>query len=133
MRISEVSKRSGISATALRYYESIGLLAPARALNGYRDYSPDVLNRLDLIEASKELGSPLDQIGSHLSAMESTSCTDVREELRPLSAEQVRQIQEKQARLDRLRSRLARAEHDLDDCPDRSERCSTECVFRTSA
>lgn len=133
MRISEVSKRSGISATALRYYESIGLLAPARALNGYRDYSPDVLNRLDLIEASKELGLPLDQIGAHLSTMESTSCTDVREALRPLLAEQVRQIEEKQARLDRLRSRLARAEYDLAECPDRSERCSTECVFRTSA
>ncbi|MBS3178790.1 MerR family DNA-binding transcriptional regulator [Pseudoclavibacter sp. Marseille-Q4354] len=34
MRISEVSKRSGISATALRYYESIGLVTPHRSSNG---------------------------------------------------------------------------------------------------
>ena len=133
MRISEVSKRTGISATALRYYESIGLLTPARALNGYRDYTPDVLSRLDLIEASKELGLPLDQIAAHLVTMESTSCTDVREALRPLLAEQVRQIKEKQARLERLRSRLMHAEHGLVECPDRAERCSTECVFRATA
>ncbi len=53
MRISEVSRRSGVSASALRYYESIGLISPQRARNGYRDYDAEVLSRLDLIEASK--------------------------------------------------------------------------------
>ena len=81
MRISEVSKRSGVPMSSLRYYESIGLLTPARASNGYRDYTPDVLNRLELFQASKDLGLPLDQIGAHLSTMASTSCTNVRESL----------------------------------------------------
>ena len=130
MRISEVSKRSGIPATALRYYESIGLIAPSRTANGYRDYDADVLSRLDLIEASKELGLPLDDIGAHLRAVDSTSCTEVRDALRPLLAAQVRQIDEKRARLDRLRARLDRAEHDLAGCPDRDEHCTTECIFR---
>jgi len=43
MRISEVSKRSGVAPTALRYYESIGLIAPGRTRNGYRDYDAAVL------------------------------------------------------------------------------------------
>ncbi|MCJ1709371.1 MULTISPECIES: MerR family transcriptional regulator [Microbacteriaceae] len=131
MRISDVSKRSGVSATALRYYESIGLITPGRSSNGYRDYDADVLARLDLIESSKELGLPLEDIGRHLRALETTSCTDVRDALRPLLAERVRQLDEKRARLDELRSRLDRADHDLAECPDRDELCSTECIFRS--
>jgi len=131
VRISDVSKRSGVSATALRYYESIGLITPGRSGNGYRDYDADVLARLDLIESSKELGLPLEDIGRHLGTLETTSCTDVRDALRPLLAERVRQLDEKRARLDELRSRLDRADHDLAACPDRDELCSTECIFRT--
>jgi len=130
VRISDVSKRSGISTTALRYYESIGLITPGRSGNGYRDYDADVLARLDLIESSKELGLPLEDIGRHLRALETTSCTDVRDALRPLLAERVRQLDAKRARLDELRSRLDWADHDLAACPDRDERCSTECIFR---
>lgn len=130
MRISQVSKRSGISTTALRYYESIGLITPRRTTNGYRDFDVDVLSRLDLIEASKELGLPLSDIGKHLHSLEADSCTDVREHLRPLLAERVRQIDEKRARLEELRARLEQAEHGLADCPDRDDHCSTECIFR---
>ncbi|PPF43339.1 transcriptional regulator [Pseudoclavibacter sp. AY1F1] len=131
MRISEVSRRSGISATALRYYESIGLVTPHRSSNGYRDYDATTLHRLDLIEASKELGLPLADISRHLASLEVDSCTDVREQLRPLLAERVRQIDEKRARLDELRARLTAASHGLVECPDRDDRCSTECIFRT--
>ncbi|WP_426737525.1 MerR family transcriptional regulator [Plantibacter sp. 2H11-2] len=131
MRISEVSQRSGVAPTALRYYESIGLITPGRTRNGYRDYDTAVLGRLDLIEASKELGLPLADIGQHLRSLEDDSCTDVRDQLRPLLAERVRQIDEKRARLDELRARLDQADHGLATCPDRDDHCSTECVFRT--
>lgn len=130
MRISEVTKHSGVTTTALRYYESIGLIKPRRASNGYRDYDSDVLSRLDLIEASKELGLPLADIGRHLHSLEADSCTDVRDHLRPLLAERVRQIDEKRARLDVLRARLDHADYGLANCPDRDAHCSTECVFR---
>ncbi len=132
MRISEVSKRSGVSATALRYYESIGLITPRRSSNGYRVFDVDVLARLDLIEASKELGLPLEDIGQHLRMLDTASCTDVRDGLLPILAERVRQLDEKRARLDALRARLGRADHNLAACPDRDERCSTECIFRVS-
>lgn len=129
MRISEVSRRSGVPATALRYYETIGLIAARRASNGYRDYDEGVLARLDLIDASKELGLPLEEIGRHLDVLQTRSCTDVRDAMRPLLAEQLRQIEEKRARLERLSRRLRAADAALADCPDRDERCSSECAL----
>lgn len=129
MRISEVSRRSGIPATALRYYEKFGLISARRARNGYRDYDEDVLARLDLIEASKELGLPLAEIGQHLDVVQTRSCTEVRDSLRPLLARQLRLIEDKRARLDRLHRRLAAAEAGLAACPDRAERCASECAL----
>lgn len=130
MRISAVSQRSGVTTTALRYYESIGLITSRRALNGYRDYDPEVLNRLDLIEASKELGLPLEDIGRYLRSLDEESCTTVRDNLRPLLAERLRQLEEKRVRLDALRVRLDQADQGLANCPDSDEHCSTECIFR---
>ena len=121
MRISEVSRRSGISATALRYYGSIGLVTPQRSSNGYRDYDAATLHRPDLIEASKELGLPLADVSRHLVSLEVDSCTDVREQLRPLIAERAGQIDEKRARLDVLRARLTGANRGLAECLDVGE------------
>ncbi|MFI1990613.1 MerR family transcriptional regulator [Actinoplanes sp. NPDC020271] len=39
MRISELSRRTGVSPRALRYYEEQGLLAPGRSRGGYREYA----------------------------------------------------------------------------------------------
>lgn len=39
MRVSEVVRRTGVTARALRYYESLGLVTPTRSANGYRSYS----------------------------------------------------------------------------------------------
>jgi peroxiredoxin/DNA-binding transcriptional MerR regulator len=39
MRISEVARRAGVTTKTVRYYESLGLITPARLANGYRDYS----------------------------------------------------------------------------------------------
>ncbi|POM26655.1 HTH-type transcriptional regulator HmrR [Actinomadura rubteroloni] len=38
MKIGELSRRTGVSVRALRYYEDEGLIRPARSANGYRDY-----------------------------------------------------------------------------------------------
>lgn len=133
MRISEVSRRSGVPATALRYYETVGLITARRARNGYRDYDENVLGRLDLIEASKELGLPLEEIARHLDALQTRSCTEVRDSLRPLLVRQLRQIEEKRARLERLSRRLRAAGAGLASCPDRDELCSSECALRLTA
>jgi peroxiredoxin/DNA-binding transcriptional MerR regulator len=41
VRITEIARQAGVTTKALRYYEDIGLIAPARLGNGYRDYSDE--------------------------------------------------------------------------------------------
>ena len=43
MRIGELSRRTGVNAHQLRYYEAQGLLEPERSGNGYREYTDDAV------------------------------------------------------------------------------------------
>jgi MerR family transcriptional regulator, redox-sensitive transcriptional activator SoxR len=62
LTIGEVARRSGVAATALRYYEHIGLVpAPAR-MGGQRRYDESVLARLDVIRLCKSAGFVLEEI-----------------------------------------------------------------------
>src|SRR5215472_1248751 len=64
MGIGEFARRSGLSAKALRLYDELGLLAPARVDpdNGYRWYSPHQLAAARLVGSLRQLGMPLAQI-----------------------------------------------------------------------
>jgi len=65
MLIGEASRRSGVPAKTLRFYEDVGLLdAPDRSTAGYRDYDEDVLDRLAFIRSSQALGLSLGEIRS---------------------------------------------------------------------
>ena len=49
MRIGELSDQTGTPATTLRYYESVGLLAPPRRSSaGHRAYPPDAIERVEV-------------------------------------------------------------------------------------
>lgn len=67
MDIAEVAKRTGVPASALRYYEQKGLIASAREPGARRCYSPDVLDQLALIALGQAAGLSLDEIRSMLS------------------------------------------------------------------
>ena len=56
LTISEVAKRAGIRASAIRYYESIQLLPPPRRSAGRRRYNPDVLRRISFIQVAQAAG-----------------------------------------------------------------------------
>lgn len=63
MRIGELAKQTGLSTSAIRFYEASGLLPPgARGHNGYRDYGPDALKRLQHIQLARRLGFTLDSL-----------------------------------------------------------------------
>jgi len=67
MKIGELSKLSGMSASAIRFYEEQGLLAPiSRTAAGYREYADNATHRLRLIQTSKKLGFSLEIIRSLL-------------------------------------------------------------------
>lgn len=59
MKISDLAHTAGISTRTLRYYETCGLLVPARTQNGYRVYGSADAKRLAQILAMKQCGLPL--------------------------------------------------------------------------
>jgi DNA-binding transcriptional MerR regulator len=62
MTIGEVARRAGVAATALRYYEQIGLIAAPARLGGQRRYDDSVLTRLEVIGLCKSAGFALEEI-----------------------------------------------------------------------
>ena len=56
LTIGAVAKRAGVRPSAIRYYESAGVLAPARRVGGQRRYEVDVLTHLAVIRAAQALG-----------------------------------------------------------------------------
>lgn len=81
MRISEVARRSGVPATTLRYYEKLSLISSTRASNGYREYGPEVLERLSFIHGAKQMDLELDQIKWLLQVTATGTCTNTRDAL----------------------------------------------------
>lgn len=68
MRISELSRRTGVAPTTLRHYERLGLLRPARGANGYRDYPESTVREVVFIAMARRIGIGLKTIGEHLPA-----------------------------------------------------------------
>lgn len=62
MNISEAARRSGLSAKAIRYYEDIGLIAPAeRSENGYRQYQLAAVEQLQFLARARDVGFDIDE------------------------------------------------------------------------
>jgi len=63
MKIGELAAATGVTASAIRFYEQSGLLPAAqRGGNGYRTYSNDAIERLRLIQMAQSLGFSLDAL-----------------------------------------------------------------------
>src|ERR1700692_4593598 len=62
LTISEVAKRAGIRASAIRYYESVQLLPPPQRSAGRRRYHPDVLRRISFIQVAQAAGLTIAEI-----------------------------------------------------------------------
>jgi MerR family transcriptional regulator, redox-sensitive transcriptional activator SoxR len=62
LTISEVGRQVGLQASAIRYYERIGLLPPAERRSGQRRYDPTALYRLAVVQRARQLGFTLDEI-----------------------------------------------------------------------
>ncbi|WP_066944848.1 MerR family transcriptional regulator [Microtetraspora fusca] len=56
MKIGELSRRTGVPARMLRYYEEQDLLHPERAENGYRRYGPSAVQRVQQIRGLLDSG-----------------------------------------------------------------------------
>lgn len=105
-KIGDFSRLSLVSVKALRYYDELGLLKPARVdeFTGYRYYSASQLTRLNRILAMKDMGLSLEQIALLLD--KEPSPDQIRGMLRLKQVELRQQLAEGQARLARIEAWL---------------------------
>ena len=69
LTIGEASRRSGVAASALRFYEDRGLIRSERAGSGHRRYPRPVLRRIAFIVFAQRIGLTLDDIGAELAKL----------------------------------------------------------------
>ena len=70
LTIGQVASRSGVAPSALRYYESLGLIASTRTAGDRRRYRRAVLRRVAVIRAAQRVGLSLEEIGEAFSIVE---------------------------------------------------------------
>ena len=95
----------GLTAKMLRYYERIGLLAPAgRTDSGYRQYGAEDLRVLAFVRRSRELGFSLEEIRQLLSLWQDRQRASA--DVKALAKRHIAELDQKIAELTRLRSTL---------------------------
>ncbi len=105
MTIGEVSRRSGVAASALRFYEQRGLIESERAGSGHRRYPRRVLRRIAFIVFAQRVGLTLEEIGGELAQLP-TDRVPSRSDWERLTGTWSERIGERIAELERLRSGL---------------------------
>jgi MerR family redox-sensitive transcriptional activator SoxR len=103
--ISEVARRSGVAASALRFYEDRGLIRSVRSGAGHRRYARAVLRRIAFIVFAQRIGLTLEQIGIELSRLPADRAPTGTEWSR-LSRTWTSRIDARIAELERLRTGL---------------------------
>ena len=105
LTISEVSRRSGIASSALRFYEERGLITSERAGSGHRRFPRAVLRRVAFIVFAQRIGLTLEEIGMELAKLPSERIP-TRGDWSRLSGEWMRRIDQRIAELQRLKAGL---------------------------
>jgi MerR family transcriptional regulator, redox-sensitive transcriptional activator SoxR len=103
--IGELSARSGVSQSALRFYERQGLIAARRTDGNQRRYPSVALRRVALVQAGKAAGIPLERIRAALDELPEGRSPTKRDWER-LSRSWRREIDERIATLESIRGRL---------------------------
>lgn len=78
MTIGEVATRTGLRPSAIRYYESLGLLATPARQGGKRSFSPDVVEAVQVIRMARDLGFSLHDIRTLLNGFSADTEPPVR-------------------------------------------------------
>lgn len=121
MNIGQASKKSGVSAKMIRYYESIGLLPTApRTESGYRDYDVLDVSRLAFVRRSRDLGFSIERIRALLLLWSDRGRGNA--EVRAIANAHIAELQDQAEKLNEMVAtlrRLVRSCHseNRDECP----------------
>src|SRR3712207_7229071 len=105
LTIGEVARRSGVAASALRFYEERGLIRSERAGSGHRRYPRRVLRRVAFIVFAQRVGLTLEEIAAELAKLPPDRAPTKRDWAR-LSSGWSTRIDERIAELERLKAGL---------------------------
>ena len=105
LTIGEVAYRSGVAPSALRFYETIGLIVSQRTSGNQRRYERSVLRRIAFVQAGKTAGIPLAQIHGALATLPEGR-TPSRRDWERLSRRWSKDLDRRLATLQALRNRL---------------------------
>jgi MerR family redox-sensitive transcriptional activator SoxR len=108
LSIGEISTRSGVAASALRFYEDQGLIASRRTGGNQRQYLRSTLRRIAFVQAAQRVGLSLAEIKEALDSLPEDR-TPTRSDWSKLSRGWRSRLEERIAELERLRD-------DLDTC-----------------
>jgi MerR family redox-sensitive transcriptional activator SoxR len=105
LTITEVSRRSGVASSALRFYEQRGLIRSERAGSGHRRYPRVALRRIAFVVFAQKMGLSLDEIAAELGKLPENRVPQ-KSDWERLSASWTRRIDERIGELQRLRAGL---------------------------
>ena len=105
LTIAEVARRSGVAASALRFYEQRGLIRAERTGSGHRRFSRAVLRRIAFIVFAQKIGLSLDEIAVELAKLPANRVPE-RADWARLSGGWTGRIDERIAELHRLKEGL---------------------------
>ena len=105
LTITEISRRSGVASSALRFYEQRGLIRSERAGSGHRRYQRAVLRRIAFIVFAQKMGLNLQEIATELAKLPENRVPQSSDWAR-LSGSWTRRIDERIEELQRLRAGL---------------------------
>jgi len=108
-----------VSTDTLRHYERKGLLAATRTENGYREYSPEALGRVKIVQHALSVGFTLDELAKFLKSRDQgkAPCRDVR----ALAARKLGELETRIDGLQQLRRELRALLADWDARLERTE------------
>ncbi|HKT47226.1 MAG TPA: MerR family transcriptional regulator [Candidatus Acidoferrales bacterium] len=106
MKIGELAARAGLSASAIRYYERIGLLAAPQRASGQRRYSAEALDRVLLIRFASEMDFSLEEIRVFLHGF--AKGTPVSARWKQLTARKIAETERRMAQMRKLLELLTR-------------------------
>lgn len=120
MKVSRAATESGLPVKTVHYYESIGLVTPARLSNGYRSYDDDAVQKLRFLKRARSLGFTIDECRSLLSLYEDRSRAS--KDVKSIATARLKDIDRRLTELRSLREALAHlVEHchgdDRPSCP----------------
>jgi Cu(I)-responsive transcriptional regulator len=105
MNIGDVSKRAGLPAKTIRYYEDIGLVKPLRDSNGYRAFREQELHKLSFLARARALGFTIEDCRTLLALYEDE--TRASADVKSVAKEHMQKIEAKISDLEAMRETLS--------------------------